>query len=93
MIRDQQIRRIKHTMLDRMERIVAVIARRYPPPAYHRICPKAACRRARKCHAGDCRRAGTGARNDACVGRMRAQTGQHRRDNKCRDKNRTRGSG
>jgi hypothetical protein len=72
MSRDVRLTRIKHTMLDRMQRIVAAIARRYPPPAYHRYCPKAACRRARKC-----RRAGTGARTDACAGRMRAQTGKH----------------
>lgn len=83
-----RLARIKHTMLDRMEQIVAVIARRYPPPAYHRHCPKAACRRA-----GECRRAGNRASTATCVGRMRAQAGEHEQDNRCRDKNRTRGSG
>jgi hypothetical protein len=69
MIRDQQIHRIKHTMLDRLAQTLAAAMRRYSPPAYHRHCPKMACRRSRSC-----RHAGTGARTDACVGRLHAQT-------------------
>jgi hypothetical protein len=74
MTKERRIETIQHLLLDRVAQMLAVVMRRYPPRAHHMHCPKAACRRARKCHAGNRRRAGT--HNNACVGRMHAHAGR-----------------
>jgi hypothetical protein len=76
MTKERRIETIQHLLLDRVAQMLAAIMRRYPPRAHHTHCPKAACRRARKCHARNCSRAGNGAHTDACVGRMHAHAGR-----------------
>ncbi|MGE0565965.1 MAG: hypothetical protein AB7O50_15785 [Pseudolabrys sp.] len=59
-------------MLDRMERIVAAIARRHSPLTIPALCAKSACRRSRTCHRAGLAQ-GVGARSGDCAGATAAQ--------------------